>query len=122
MLTRIRNAQAVKMLEVVIPFSRIKLLISQTLKNNGYVDNIKEYFEKDRKFIKLTLKYINEKPRITEVKRISKPGSRVYVKSKNLHNYLNGFGVYVVSTSKGVMTDKEARKNNLGGEIICSIW
>ncbi len=122
MLTRIRNAQAVKILEVVIPFSRIKLLISQTLKNNGYVDNIKEYFEKDRKFIKLTLKYINEKPRITEVKRISKPGSRVYVKSKNLHNYLNGFGVYVVSTSKGVMTDKEARKNNLGGEIICSIW
>jgi len=122
MLTRIRNAQAVKMLEVVVPSSRIKILISQTLKANGYVSKIKEYSEKNRKFIKLTLNYVDGKPKIKEIKRVSKPGNRVYVKSKNLHSYLNGFGAYIVSTSKGVMTDREARKSNLGGEIICSIW
>ncbi len=121
MLTRIRNAQAVKMLEVVIPSSRIKVLIAKTLKDNGYIGKIQEYADREKKFIKLTLKYINGKSRITEINRVSKPGNRVYVKSKNLHSYLNGYGAYIVSTSKGVMIDKEARKNNLGGEIICSI-
>ncbi|TRZ78093.1 30S ribosomal protein S8 [bacterium] len=121
MLTRIRNAQAVKKFEVIIPSSGIKVLISKALKENGYISKVQEYAEKEKKFIKLTLRYIDGKSKIKEIKRVSKPGNRVYVKSKNLHNYLNGFGVYIVSTSQGVMTDREARKGNLGGEIICSI-
>ena len=122
MLTRIRNANSMRYTEVKVPASNLKLELARILKEEGF---IKEYkvVEDGHKTIELTLKYGNKKERvITGLKRISKPGLRVYVKSDEVPKVLNGLGIAVISTSKGVMTDKEARRNNIGGEVIAYIW
>lgn len=123
MLTRIRNANANKNKEVSMPVSKVKTEIARILKDEGFIEDYK--VSKDGNFGKLvlTLKYTNKKERvITGLKRISKPGLRVYAKNNEVPKVLNGFGIAVVSTSRGIMTDKEARKQNLGGEIMAYIW
>ena len=119
MLTRIRNANQNKKSEVSIPVSKLKLEIANILKNEGFISDVKSA---DGNIV-LTLKYTDKKERvITGLKRISKPGLRVYAKAEEVPSVLNGFGIAIISTSKGVMTDKEARKNKLGGEVMAYIW
>ena len=123
MLTRIRNALIAKHDEVVIPFSNMKLAIAKILLDEGY---IKSYEVKEDGIIKniaITLKYgPNRQKVITGLKRISKPGLRIYARKDNIPKVLNGLGIAILSTSKGVMTDREARKAAVGGEVLAYIW
>ena len=123
MLTRIRNANAMRYADVSIPASKLKLEIAKILKEEGFIEDYKEVKEDVQGTIELTLKYGKKKERvITGLKRISKPGLRVYVKGDEVPRVLNGLGIAIISTSKGLMTDKEARKQNLGGEVLAYIW
>ena len=123
MLTRIRNANQMRYEEVKVPASNIKKEIARILKEEGFIKDYKIDSEDAQGTIILTLKYTDKKERvITGLKRISKPGLRVYAKAEELPRVLNGLGIAIVSTSKGVMTDKLARKNNVGGEVIAYIW
>ena len=123
MLTRIRNANAMKYKEVAMPASKTKTEIARILKDEGFIADYKIRNDKPQKALVLTLKYTNKKERvITGLKRISKPGLRVYTKSTDVPKVLNGFGIAIISTSKGIMTDKEARKQALGGEVMAYIW
>ena len=123
MLTRIRNANAMRYKEVEVPASRIKLEIARILKEEGYISDVKIKKDKVQDVMVLNLKYGEKKERvITGLKRISKPGLRVYAKVEELPRVLNGLGIAIISTSKGLMTDKEARENNLGGEVLAYIW
>jgi len=123
MLTRIRNANAMKYKEVSMPVSKVKTEIAKILKNEGFIEDYKVNTDKVQGTLVLTLKYVNKKERvITGLKRISKPGLRVYAKHDEMPKVLSGFGIAIVSTSKGIMTDKEARKNSLGGEVMAYIW
>ena len=123
MLTRIRNANANKYKEVSMPVSKVKTEIAKILKNEGFIEDYKVKEDKVQGTLTLTLKYANKKERvITGLKRISKPGLRVYVQASEVPKVLNGFGIAIISTSKGIMTDKEARKNSLGGEVMAYIW
>jgi len=123
MLTRIRNANAMRYTEVTVPASKLKEEVARILKIEGFVENYKLVTDGSRKNIEITLKYGNKKERvITGLKRISKPGLRVYVKSDEVPKVLNGLGIAIISTSNGVMTDKEARKQNLGGEVLAYVW
>lgn len=124
-LTRIRNAFSVNKRVIKIPFSKIKEKISYILYDQGYILNYK--IEKDTNnhiYIKLALKYdkINNNSVIKYIKRISKPGLRSYCKYRNIPRVLNGLGIAIISTSQGVITDKQARKNKIGGEILCYIY
>lgn len=119
MLTRIRNANQMKYLEVEIPTSNIKVEIAKILKNEGFISDYKV----NENTIILNLKYGQNKQRvITGLKRISKPGLRVYAKTDELPKVLNGLGIAIVSTSKGLMTDRDARKKQLGGEVLAYVW
>ena len=119
MLTRIRNANQMRYETVEIPTSKIKVEIARILKEEGF---IKEYKVEGRT-LTLTLKYAENKERvITGLKRISKPGLRVYAKNDEIPKVLNGLGIAILSTSCGIMTDKEARKQNIGGEVLAYIW
>jgi small subunit ribosomal protein S8 len=123
MLTRIRNAIIASYDTVKIPSSKIKIDIAKILKFEGYIRNYK--FEEDttQNSIIIYLKYNDDKsPVIKGLKRISKPSCRVYARSKKVPKTLNNLGITVVSTSKGMMTDREARKAGVGGEIVCSVW
>lgn len=121
MLTRIRNAQMARKSEVVIPFSKIKFKIAEIIKQHGYIGNLKKDQE-NHQFI-IELKYNNDKsPAIKSIKRVSRPGCRIYVTKDNLKKVLNGYGFSIISTSKGLMTDDEARKIGIGGEVICEIY
>ena len=123
LLTRIRNANQMRYKEVVIPSSNLKLSIVKILKNEGYIANYKVEKDEVQDNILVTLKYGQKKERvISGLKRISKPGLRVYAKAEEIPTVLNGLGISIVSTSKGVMTGKEARKENLGGEVLAYIW
>ncbi len=123
LLTRIRNANQMRYNEVVIPSSNIKLAIVKILKNEGYIENYKVEKNEVQDNIIVTLKYGKNKERvISGLKRISKPGLRVYAKAEEVPMVLNGLGISIVSTSKGIMTGKEARKENLGGEVLAYIW
>ena len=123
MLTRIRNAKAMRYKEVEVPASKIKLEIARILKEEGYIVDYKTKESDSQSIIVLTLKYGEKKESvITGLKRISKPGLRVYAKTNEIPKVLNGLGIAIVSTSKGLMTDKEARKNSLGGEVIAYVW
>ncbi|MBU2542678.1 30S ribosomal protein S8 [Patescibacteria group bacterium] len=122
MLTRIRNAQMSKRGRVEIPTSKLKKNIALILNREGYIGAIEEVDAKPTKKLVLELKYSNKKPAISSIKRESKPGHRVYCKSDEIPRILNDFGIAILSTSKGLMTNKEARKEKLGGEIICSIY
>jgi len=119
MLTRIRNANQMRSKEVSMPTSKMKVEIAKILDSEGFIE---KYTVKDNT-LTLTLKYVGNKERvITGLKRISKPGLRVYTSALDVPQVLNGLGIAIISTPKGVMTDKLARKNNVGGEVIAYIW
>ena len=123
MLTRIRNANQLKYKEVEVPASNIKVEIAKILKEQGFIANYTVENGTPSNVIKLELKYGQNKERvITGLKRISKPGLRVYANASELPRVLNGLGIAIISTSKGLMIDKEARKENLGGEVLAYIW
>ena len=122
MLTRIRNANQAKHEVVEMPASRLKLEILEVLKNEGYITEYEKIEDGKQGVIKVTLKYVNKERVIKGIKRISKPGLGVYAKSTELPQVLDGLGVAIISTSNGVMTDREARKNKLGGEVIAFVW
>ena len=119
-LTRIRNANMVMHETVEVPASKTKLAIAEILKNEGY---IKEYEQVEEGVIRVYLKYgANKTKVITGLRRISKPGLKVYCKKDEVPKVLGGLGIAIISTSKGIVTDKEARKLGLGGEVICYVW
>ena len=123
MLTRIRNANQMRYTEVEVPASKIKMEIAKILKDEGFISDYKVTKNDVQDNITLSLKYGENKERvITGLKRISKPGLRVYAKAEEVPSVLNGLGIAIISTSKGLMTDKDARKENLGGEVLAYIW
>ena len=123
MLTTIRNGLSLSKEFVCTPSSKLKLNVLKVLQEEGYITSFKENeIQKGIKEIKITLSYINGDPSIKLISRISKPGRRVYSKLKNLPSYFKGYGVTIVSTSKGVMTDKKARISNVSGEILCQVF
>ena len=123
MLTRIRNANQNRAKTVTMPSSIMKETIAKILKDEGYITDYTVNKNEVQNILTLTLKYANNKERvITGLKRISKPGLIVYAKAEDIPYVLNGLGIAIISTSKGVMTDKLARKNNVGGEVIAYIW
>ena len=121
MLTRIRNANAQKHATVDVPYSKEKEAIANILLAEGFVEAI-DIIEDSYKTIRITLKYVNNTKVIQGLKRISKPGLRIYAKSEELPRVLNGLGIAIISTSKGIMTDKAARQENVGGEVLAYIW
>lgn len=122
MLNRIRNAQAVSKKTVEIPSSNMKLQIAKILEREGFVQNAEVQKHKARKILEITLRYIDARPEIAGLKRVSKPGLRVYRTSREIKRIRGGYGTAIVSTSKGVMTDREAKKQNVGGEVLCEVW
>lgn len=123
MLTRIRNANVAKHATVVIPASNIKKAIAAILLEEGYIKDFKCIDDDKQGMIEVTLKYGEDESRvIAGIKRVSKPGLRIYVAKEDVPKVLNGLGIAILSTSKGIMTDKNARKNNVGGEVICYVW
>ena len=122
MLTRIRNANQMKHATVSMPASKLKCEILRVLKAEGYISDYVLKEEENKKSIEVTLKYVNKQRVIQGIKRISKPGLRVYAKTNELPRVLNGLGVAIISTSKGIMTDKEARKLKIGGEVLAYVW
>ena len=122
MLTRIRNANQMKHATVSMPASKLKCEILRVLKAEGYISDYVVKEEENKKSIEVTLKYVNKQRVIQGIKRISKPGLRVYAKTNELPRVLNGLGVAIISTSSGIMTDRDARKQKLGGEVIAFVW
>jgi small subunit ribosomal protein S8 len=123
MLTRIRNAQTARIEKIEMPASKTLLSLAELLKAEGYIGAVKAYNHKGHRFLRLTLRYDDEGlPVIQEITRISKSGRRVYVGSGDLPRVKNGYGVAVVSTSQGIMTDKKARAANIGGEVLCTVF
>lgn len=124
MLTRIRNANMVKHQIVQIPSTRMSLAIAKILKEEGYIEDFESYTEDKKSYLLISLKYTGKsrKPVICKLERVSKPGLRVYLKSKNLPKILDDLGIAVVSTSKGLMTNIKARELGVGGEVLCYIW
>ena len=121
MLTIIRNAQAVSKETVELPFSKFKFEVAKILEKNGFLGKVEKKGKKD-KILEIVLKYDEKTPVIMGLKRASKPGQRIYSDFKNMQRVKGGFGISIVSTSRGLMTNKEARKQKLGGEIICEVW
>lgn len=122
MLTRIRNANTQRHMTVDIPYSKVKKAIADILVQEGFVSSLEILGEGVKRTIRITLKYENKTKVLQGLKRISKPGLRIYANSDELPRVLNGLGIAVISTSKGIMTDKMARKENVGGEILAYIW
>ena len=122
MLTRILNANQMKHATVSMPASKLKCEILRVLKAEGYISDYVVKEEENKKSIEVTLKYVNKNRVIQGIKRISKPGLRVYAKTTELPRVLNGLGVAIISTSSGIMTDRDARKQKLGGEVIAFVW
>ena len=120
LLTRIRNAQTSSKVDVSIPYSKMKFSICNVLKDEGYIES-SEIDGDTKKNIKVRLKYYEGKPVIEEIKRISRPGLRIFKQANQIPIVNNGLGICIVSTSHGVMTDKQAREKNYGGEIICFV-
>jgi len=121
-LTRIRNASKAKKVKVEIPSSNMKVGLTEILKKNGYIYDYKIDEDSKQNIITVLLKYSDGVPAINGLKRISKPGLRIYKKSDELPRVLNGLGTAVISTSKGLLTEKEARRQDTGGEVVCYIW
>jgi len=121
-LTRIRNAQAARHDTMTVPGSRIKRAIAEILKREGYLENVEELSDGVRKTLVLTLKYAGKVPAIRSIQRVSTPGRRVYRGSKELPRVLSGQGIVILSTSAGLMTNKDARRRKLGGEVLCEVY
>ncbi len=123
MLTRIRNAARVGDEAVDIPTSRMKFDIANILKQEGFVSKVEQLTKRNRKIIRLTLKYGSKKKNaITRIVSVSTPGRRIYAGKDELPKVLSGFGISIISTSKGIMADSEARRLGVGGEVICKVW
>ena len=124
MLTRIRNANMVKHQIVQIPSTKMSLAIAMILKAEGFIEDFENYQETNKNYILISLKYIGKsrKPVISKIQRISKPGLRVYSNSNELPKVLDNLGIAIISTSKGVMTNFEAKQRGIGGEVLCYIW
>lgn len=122
MLTRIRNAAAVGKQQIVLPHSKIKQTVAEQLAKAGYLAGVKVIEQKPQSSIEITINEAGQNSTITEIVRMSKPGRRVYVKADEIPRIKNGRGVVLVSTSKGVMTGDNARKQRLGGELICKVY
>lgn len=121
MLTRIRNAQAAEKKEIKLPSSRIKLSILKILEEEGYIQKYQENIEQKKRYVVITLKYFSGSPVISTIKRISKPGLRIYKSKDNLPNVMNGLGIGIISTSKGVLSIRQAKKIGVGGELLCIV-
>lgn len=123
MLTRIRNAGTAKFGSTDIPGSKIKTEIAKVLKNEGFIRNYKFIRDGRQGILRVYLRYSSDqKHAIYRLERVSKPSRRIYRKSKEVKPFLNGTGIEILSTSKGILTDKEARKGNVGGEVLCRVW
>ena len=122
MLTRIRNANNSKHETVDVPASNMKKAIADILVNEGYIKGYQVIEDGKQGVIRITLKYVGKQKAITGLKRVSKPGLRVYANCEDMPRVMNGLGIAIVSTSKGVMTDKKARKENVGGEVLAFVW
>jgi len=122
MLTRVRNASRARHDEVVLPSSRTKLAIAQILVAEGFIDGAEEFSEANQKFLRLRLKYVGKLPVVSGLKRVSKPGLRVYATKTQIPRVLGGLGVVIVSTRQGIMTGSAARKAQLGGEVLAYVW
>jgi small subunit ribosomal protein S8 len=122
MLTRIRNATSMKKEHVDIPASKLKVAIAKILKEEGYIKNLRVIKDRKQGILRVFLKYHNEEPAIEGLQRISKPSMRVYVQHDDIPKVLNGLGIAILTTSKGIITDQEARKQLIGGELLCTIW
>ena len=122
MLARIKNAQIRTHKKIQLPASKFKIKIADVLKNEGYIINYKIYDEDKKTKLEIDLKYNSGSPVINSIERISKPGRRIFSSAESLPKINNGLGIAIVSTSKGVMTDIDARKQKLGGEIICKVF
>jgi len=122
MLTRIRNAQMAGKRDVLMQASRLKLAVAQVLNKEKYLGDVSIYSEGNKKYLKIQLKYENNDPTINGIKRVSRQGQRIYVGKGRIPKVRNGYGLAIISTSKGVLTDNEARKMGIGGEVICEVW
>ena len=128
MLNRIRNAQAVLRPAVEVPYSNLKQAIAKILEKEGFIVKSEKKGKKTKKILEIILKYENSTegglpvPVISDLKRISKSGQRIYISTKKIRKVRDGFGIAIISTPKGLMTNKEARKQKLGGEVICEVW
>jgi len=122
-LIRLKNGSQRRHETISVPASKLKRAILEILKKEGYVDSVEDGVEDGHPVLKVQLRYVNEgEPMITGLQRISKPGRRVYVGTKEIDRVRNGIGMSILSTSKGIMTDQESRRNKLGGEVLCSVW
>lgn len=121
-LTQIKNAQAVKKETVKIPFSKTRYRIAKILAEQDFVDEVEKKGRDNNKSVLIYLNYEDGAPKIKTMKRISKPGRRVYKSSNEIQPVRGGFGIGIISTSQGLMTDEEARRRNLGGEVLCKVW
>jgi len=121
MLTRIRNAQATEKTTVVVPASKVKRAIAQVLKDEGYIEDFAQRDVDGKAVIEIGLKYYAGKPVIEKLERVSRPGLRIYKGREDIPRVMNGLGVAIVSTSRGVMTDRRARETGIGGEVLCIV-
>lgn len=123
MLTRIRNGIAARHEWVLVPASKMKIALAKILQEEGYIERFEVTKDKPQPVIRVWLKYTEDKePVLTGLKRVSKPGSRIYAKADKIPGVLSGMGIAILSTSRGVMTDQEARRLGVGGEVLCYIW
>jgi small subunit ribosomal protein S8 len=123
MLTRIRNANMAKLEKVDVPASKMKIEMTKILKEKGFIKSFKVLRDRKQGIIRISLKYLKDQETvITGLKRISKPGRRVYVDKTSIPRVMGGYGVAILSTSKGIMTDEHCRRDGVGGEILCNIW
>lgn len=122
MIIRIKNALMAGHDRVSVPHSKIKMAIAEILKTEGYIVDVALEPVKPQAVIEIALKYVGKTPAITDVRRMSKPGRRLYAPAGEIPSALGGYGITIMSTSKGIMTGKTARKQNVGGELICQIW
>ncbi len=121
-LTRIRNASAARHKSVDVPASNLKIAIAEILKDQGFIQDFSKAEDGKQGVLSLKLRYYYGQPVIREIQRVSKPGRRIYAPVERLPRVRNGLGIAIVSTPRGVMTDKQARRENVGGEILCTIW
>ncbi len=121
MLTRIRNAQASEKVSVEMPCSKLKVAIAAVLKDEGYIEDFKVSADAGKNLLEIGLKYYAGRPVIEKIERVSRPGLRIYRASRDIPSVMNGLGIAIVSTSRGVMTDRKARASGVGGEVLCIV-
>jgi small subunit ribosomal protein S8 len=122
MITQIRNASMAGNREITLPYSRMKHHVANIIMNEGYLDSVEKIGEQPKLNLRIVLKYANNKSVITGLKRLSKPGMRIYIDKRSIPKVIGGLGFAILSTSQGIMTGQKARKDGIGGELLCEIW